>query len=620
MMLKEFVKRYLFIIPLGLSFYILDFFIRLLNLNVNFGSILALTANFYTLAWVTFFVTIMFLLGPKSRKVFYIILITFFLIMFLTNYVYYSIFNGFFSFSTLALANEGAGYFSVIFVYMKWPIIITILLCVTLAFLTCRLMPKNSVKKDKLIAIIFLIISIISYGGARYFLGDGVDKLRWDSWNHKRNVYDSFTDTKKSFQVSGLYEYITRDIYLTYFKRKVQNKKADIKYLDDYFSSYKGITVNNNDDEFKGIFEDKNVVFVLMESIDSWLVTEDGMPTLYNLMHSGINFTNHFSVMYGSGATFNSEFMINTGYTTPFNGGLAAYTYGDNVYPYSIANLFKDKGYVVNQLHYNHGNFYNRRQMAKSFGYSNYYSGRELGFMNSIKDSNFIVEEELRNLLIPDEQFMTFFVSYTAHLPYNLSSDSCSAVIDNEKDRKSTQGDEENICIYAQAKDTDKFFELLVDTLKEKEILNDTIIVGVTDHYTYGYNNKDKLYELKGTADQNMLDKVPFFIWGNNIPNTVITTVNSNFDIVPTLAYLFGLDYDPKYYLGKNIFDPNYKGFVFFGDYSWYDGGVYYKNGSNVMGENISKEYIKRKNEEINEMLDINKKVLETNYFQTLKP
>jgi phosphoglycerol transferase MdoB-like AlkP superfamily enzyme len=355
-----------------------------------------------------------------------------------------------------------------------------------------------------------------------------------------------------------------------------------------------------------------------MESIDSWLITEDVMPTLYKMMNEGINFTNHYSVMYDSGATFNSEFMINTGYMTPFNGGLAAYTYGDNKYPYSLANLFKNSGYVVNQFHYNDGKFYNREQMSKAYGYNNYYSGKELGNDDSIKDSLFMSEDKLANLMLPNQKFMSFFTTYSAHMPYTLDSEECSLVISGEE-RKDASKDEERACIKAQAGETDNFFKLLLANLAKKNMLDNTAIIGVADHYTYAFTNQDLVYELKGINDNNLIHKVPFFIWSNDVDYSEITSANSNIDVLPTIANLFDLSYNPKYYLGSNILDPNYDSFVFFRDYSWYDGNTYYKNGQIAQGDNVSDEYIKERNNEINNILDINKKVLETNYFGKLK-
>lgn len=66
-----------------------------------------------------------------------------------------------------------------------------------------------------------------------------------------------------------------------------------------------------------------------------------------------------------------------------------------------------------------------------------------------------------------------------------------------------------------------------------------------------------------------------------------------------------------KYYLGNDALDPDYTGYVFFSDYSWYDGTTY--DTSDYNGEIT--ESIKQMNLDIYERIDINNKVLESNYF-----
>jgi arylsulfatase A-like enzyme len=48
------------------------------------------------------------------------------------------------------------------------------------------------------------------------------------------------------------------------------------------------------------------------------------------------------------------------------------------------------------------------------------------------------------------------------------------------------------------------------------------------------------LYKLKGTTDDNLLFKTPFFIWGNDVKQNVIGEVSSNLDILPTIASYLG--------------------------------------------------------------------------------
>jgi hypothetical protein len=65
------------------------------------------------------------------------------------------------------------------------------------------------------------------------------------------------------------------------------------------------------------------------------------------------------------------------------------------------------------------------------------------------------------------------------------------------------------------------------------------------------------------------------YIWHENISPYDVTKLTSSFDILPTLASLFDLDYEPKYYVGRDAFS-NLKSYVYFKDYTFYDGSNLY--------------------------------------------
>jgi phosphoglycerol transferase MdoB-like AlkP superfamily enzyme len=260
--------------------------------------------------------------------------------------------------------------------------------------------------------------------------------------------------------------------------------------------------------------------------------------------------------------------------------------------------------------------------MSKVFGYDNYYSSIELGipYKEIVKDSHFITNSKIRDLLLPNNaKFMDFVITYSVHTPYTIKRSQCNVNL-NESERMQIQmgANENQICINAQARETDNFFKKLIETLTKENKINDTIIIGVTDHYAYAYPDREMIYKLKKTNDINLISKVPFFIWGNNIGPVEISEVNSNIDVLPTIAHLFGLDYDLNYYIGKNVFDRNYNNFVFFNDYSWYDGNIYYKDGKILMGNSENEQYIVGRNNEMNTMLKVNEDVLNANYFYKL--
>jgi phosphoglycerol transferase MdoB-like AlkP superfamily enzyme len=62
----------------------------------------------------------------------------------------------------------------------------------------------------------------------------------------------------------------------------------------------------------------------------------------------------------------------------------------------------------------------------------------------------------------------------------------------------------------------------------------------------------------------------PFFIYSNKLGPGVVEKVTSSVDILPTVANLCNLDYNPRYSIGNDAFGEG-GGFVCFKDYSWID-------------------------------------------------
>ena len=76
-------------------------------------------------------------------------------------------------------------------------------------------------------------------------------------------------------QVSGFYEYINRDFYMTYIKTNSVDQ-ADYDSINEYLDAKPEIESN----DMTGIFKDKNVILVLMESMDDWLISDKYTPTI----------------------------------------------------------------------------------------------------------------------------------------------------------------------------------------------------------------------------------------------------------------------------------------------------------------------------------------------------
>ena len=176
----------------------------------------------------------------------------------------------------------------------------------------------------------------------------------------------------------------------------------------------------------------------------------------------------------------------------------------------------------------------------------------------------------------------------------------------------------EEECVRRQASETDYMMQLLIENLKEKDLLDDTIIVVFTDHYLYTLEDKTILDKYKNT-DNNLINRTPFFIWGKGVSKTSVKKVTSQLNILPTILNLFGVDYNSNNYIGEDALDNSYNGIVFFSDYSWYDGNVYVENGEVTNNKKITPEKLEEKNFYVNNLTRKNDLTLKYDYFKNKK-
>ena len=119
---------------------------------------------------------------------------------------------------------------------------------------------------------------------------------------------------------------------------------------------------------------------------------------------------------------------------------------------------------------------------------------------------------------------------------------------------------------YASLMKYDDALGLLINNLNENDVL---VVVG--DHYPYGLNAEAQS-ELMPSDYKKF--KTPFIIYTKDIEHKEINKCCSTFDILPTLANMFGFEIK-EYHTGKDIFSEN-------------DSAVYFSDGSLI----INNEYI----------------------------
>ena len=165
------------------------------------------------------------------------------------------------------------------------------------------------------------------------------------------------------------------------------------------------------------------------------------------------------------------------------------------------------------------------------------------------------------------------------------------------------------------------FFARLLEELEARDQLQNTVIIGVTDHYTYGYKDMASLLKLSGVDENLLLEKTPCFIWSADTEAMTVDKVLNTSDLLPTVLNLLGVE-SPYDYIGGDAFDPAYDGFVPFSNGSWIWGDSAYDSSGkkyiSISGKQqmLSGEIQQTMAERVQDFIRINNLILEADYYQ----
>ena len=621
--------HFLNIFLLSCPFIVMDLMTRIFGGVITFYGLFSFTPRMFSLAYIILFIGISLNVSKKYSKIVYSVFFVTFYVLFLVQNIYYSIMNNYFSFSIMALVNEGSHYFlDALKKSNVWVYVVAIIIFIIYIF-AMRLFPDDTGYNKKRIikiSIIFIVMHII----AKACLGTATFELTWDAWKNPRNVYNNFNDSNKCISLAGLYEYSVRDFYINYIKPYPKKSETESKFLDEVFSK-------NNDkyhkNKYTGMFKGKNVIFLQLEGIDNWLLNKETMPNTYKLLDNSIEFTDHYSFNNGGGSTFNSEFIVNVGYATPYTFPMNAYTLNKNDFPYSMANLMKQKDYDIQVYHMNTKEYYSRGINYYNWGYDNYFGLQDLGTYTDLSyelDRELILNETFYNEIFKKgNKTVSYIITYSNHMPFTTKHSMCRELlnldyadkISNMKYDEITEfydslNYSEEDCIRRQAKETDYMVGLLMKGLKDNGLYNDTVIFAYADHYLYTVTDKEILKNNGKDIETNLINKTPFFIWSAGLKKEKISKTNSQIDILPTFLNLMGITYNDKWYVGYDILDKNYQSMVIFPDLSWYDGKYYAVEGEIANKQSIAASLLEEKNSYSEYLVKKNDLVLKYNYFK----
>jgi len=604
-----FIKRYWYLICFCLAFGILDIVCRLPYNNISVFSFYSQAPTFFTIGIILLFLSIFNILPLLFKKIFYLTFISIFFLITTTHVIYKAHFSYYFSFRDVGLAREGLTYLNQYLRNIPIYLIIVLLVIIILSIIVIKKSNKKVIKNDFILSTIFLIFSFISMFYAYSRLGHSHgDQHKFFFADSKVSFHD-FSNRNNSFMVCGLYVYTLRDLWNNIIPSRLDYGYMH-KEIDDYFSNRGKINPTN---EYTGVFKDKNLILIMLENIDEFMISKEITPTIYKLMNNGINFENHFSQKLAPGPTFVTEFISNTGVIPKINNSIPAHDYAENDFSFALPNLFKKAGYITNSYHIGDAKFYNRTNNHLNWGYKKYHDSTLMGISSdNISQDRYLAINGYEKI-VHNDKFLSYIITYSPHMPFSIRKPEC---IDNlEHVKQHTNSTNENyLCALAQAHETDLFFTFLLEKLAEDNKLNNTVLAIYSDHFTYSNEYRNMVQDLRNETDNNLLQRVPFFIWAEEIEPLTVNKVTSSIDILPTISNLFGIDYNPNHYIGTDALSNHHNNFVFFADHSWFDGNIYFKNNQILRGK-AEENYIIETTIKVQEKIRIGQYIVLSDYY-----
>lgn len=636
---KLFVLNYVLLLSLELIFKLLV--IKTLDIGI-------LYIVFFTL-FVASIVTIVMSLFKKTKinKIISIILWLVIFLIFASETVYYSFYKTICGFEALIYGGQVMDFASAIMTHIKINAgIIGAMFIPFLIVIILTLFKKITYEKFRTKDALSLIV-------VAFFLTLTVLEVDIPEVESAKKLYYSKNDLMQTTNTLGLFNAISLDTIklVTNFEENVDlgtirefTKNEEIEYnvtninFDDLISKEKDKTVKNmhtyfstqepsNKNDMTGIFAGKNLIFIVAEGFYPIAVDENLTPTLYKLVNNGFVFDNYYQPIYNC-STSDGEF-INQLSILPGVATCSMKETSDVYLPYSVGNILKKYGYEANAFHGWTYNYYSRDKTIPNLGYTYYgYDRYKRGYkyaLKGIKDqwptSDIDVINNSYDIYSDKERFVTYYMSISGHLEYNFMGG--NAIAKKNKDLVQDMQASSAIKAYMATQiEFDRSLEILLKNLEKDGILDDTVIVISADHYPYGLSNSEIAGYASWMKDANFdLYKNNLVIYNSELKTTHVAKYTSSLDLLPTLLNLFGVEYDSRLLIGRDIFSTS-SDLVIFNNKSWITDKGRYNYLKHTFepftDEDVSDEYIDEINKIVELKFQMSKLLISKDYYRKL--
>ncbi|MBP5445025.1 MAG: LTA synthase family protein [Acholeplasmatales bacterium] len=569
--------------------------------------------------------SIIFMIKNRIASVVYLcIVMLLYMILFCTNAILFNIFGDVFSIEYLQVLNEAGEVFE--WSYLK-PFIMVPGILVFLAYVTINVLYIIFWKKDTytversyvVTGMFTFIASLLTFGLIFSVNMNFANKTTKVNGELVRDDAFVKTLTKKAFKHYGMLGLYYKELSL-----EIRPSKKEIISPTDFESQ----------SEYEGILEGKNVITIMVETLQSFSINKELTPNLYKMQEEAIYFNKNFSV----NKTNMSEMIGITGSYYSF------YDYNYDI-DFALPNILKHK-YKTTYVHDNNGSFYGRSKTMRYFGFENIVLHDDLypeGFTNELYPDGIngwendtwhwsgdytldsvTIDQALPYLIDENNLFYSFWTTLSMHGPYdgtgrysNYSKWQKLGYLDKVKKAENNKTWINPLIDDAEYKGYLEYYECavmdfdvalgkLLDALEEKDLLDDTLIVIYGDHEAYYH---DIYLKSAHTSDKTRVDELyetTLIMYNKDLTDYYLTknianyynTFTSPYVVAPTILDLLGVTFNKENYVNYSAFDNRYlpifystqqKAFMNDNFYSYDGSKIEYAKDSSISSESFKR-------------------------------
>ena len=420
----------------------------------------------------------------------------------------------------------------------------------------------------------------------------------------------------------------------------------EVSWLCRYFNS----VVPTNKNEYTGMFEGYNVIFITAEGLTGYGISKELTPTLYKMSNEGFVFNNFYTALHYT-STSGGECQNMLG-LYPKNGNPMIMKEGGargiNWY-FSLAQQLNRSGYSSIGFHANR-DMYGRYVSHTNLGYK--WIQGDSGFTMEPKANGdpiwpqsdlYCMEQTVDQYINSEQPFNAYYVTISGHQRYGFNGENAMSL--KNKDAVINTPYSENTQAYlATVVELDKALEYLLQRLEQAGIADKTLIVLAPDHIPYfdvatigelagkNFTSGDS-QALAESLDESMLTdydvyKSSLIMWSASMEEPVnVDKICCQVDILPTLSNLLGLEYDSRMMSGTDILSDS-QPLVAFNSGCWLTDAGYYNRytGEFTPAAGITmdaaqiEEYVASMKKTVNNRRMISEIVLNNNGYEYIFP